>query len=65
LRDPRDTADLLSALRRLVTDPLFCRSLGENAASTAQDHGWDRNAQRTWDWLNEVARDKNCRQPAL
>jgi glycosyltransferase involved in cell wall biosynthesis len=62
LRDPRDTLELLSALRRLIADPVFCRRLGEHAASTAQDHTWDRNAQSTWDWLNEVARDKHRRR---
>jgi UDP-glucose:(heptosyl)LPS alpha-1,3-glucosyltransferase len=60
LRDPRDTPELVSALRRLVTDPFLCRRLGEHAAQTAQDQTWDRNAQRTWEWLIEVARNKNA-----
>src|SRR6202035_3933330 len=60
LRDPRNTEELLSALRRLITDPLLCRQLGEHAALTAQNQTWDRNAQRTWEWLNEVARNKKA-----
>jgi glycosyltransferase involved in cell wall biosynthesis len=62
LRDPRDTLELLSALRRLIADPGFCRRLGERAASTAQDHTWDRNAQSTWDWLNQAALQKKNSQ---
>jgi UDP-glucose:(heptosyl)LPS alpha-1,3-glucosyltransferase len=60
LRDPRDTQELVSALRRLTTDPLLCRKLGEQAARTAQDQTWDRNAQHTWEWLIEVARNKKA-----
>lgn len=60
LRDPRDTPELVSALRRLVTDPFLCRRLGEHAAQTVQDQTWDRNAQRTWEWLIEVARNKKA-----
>jgi UDP-glucose:(heptosyl)LPS alpha-1,3-glucosyltransferase len=58
LREPCDTQELLSALRRLMTDPLLCRKLGEQATRTAQDQTWDRNAQHTWEWLIEVARNK-------
>ena len=58
LRDPRNTQELLSALRHVITDPLRCRQLGDKAARTAQNHTWARNAQSTWEWLNEVARNK-------
>jgi glycosyltransferase involved in cell wall biosynthesis len=58
LRDPRDTRELLSALRHLITDPVLCRKLGGEAARIAQNHTWARNAQSTWEWLNEVARNK-------
>jgi glycosyltransferase involved in cell wall biosynthesis len=58
LRDPRNTQELISALRHLITDPLWCRQLGEHAARRAQNQTWDRNAQLTWEWLNEVARSK-------
>ena len=60
LRDPCDTQELLSALRRLMTDPRLCRKLGEQATRTAQDQTWDRNAQHTWEWLIEVARNKKA-----
>lgn len=58
LRDPCDTQELLSGLRRLMTDPLLCRQLGEHAARVAQNQTWDRNAQRAWEWLIDVARNK-------
>jgi UDP-glucose:(heptosyl)LPS alpha-1,3-glucosyltransferase len=63
LRDPRDSEELLSALRQLITDPVLCRQFGEQAARTAQEHTWDRNAQATWEWLSEVARNKKARHP--
>jgi glycosyltransferase involved in cell wall biosynthesis len=58
LRDPQNAEELAAALRALITDPLLCRQLGEHAAHTAQNHTWDRNAQATWQWLNEVAQNK-------
>jgi glycosyltransferase involved in cell wall biosynthesis len=61
LRDPQNTEELAAALRSLITNPLLCRQLGEHATRTAQNHTWDRNAQRTWEWLNEVARNKKAR----
>ena len=65
LRDPRNTQELLSALRHLITDPLLCRRLGDQAARTAHDHTWARNAQSTWEWLIEVARNKSAQQLVL
>jgi glycosyltransferase involved in cell wall biosynthesis len=58
LRDPQNAEELAAALRSLLTNPGLCRQLGEHATLTAQNHTWDRNAQRTWEWLNEVARNK-------
>jgi UDP-glucose:(heptosyl)LPS alpha-1,3-glucosyltransferase len=58
LRDPENVQELAGALRKLMSDPGFCRMLGEEAERTAREHGWDRNAQATWDWLSEVARQK-------
>jgi len=58
LRDPRNTRELLSRLRHLIIDPVLCRRLGSEAARTAQNHTWARNAQSTWGWLNEVAREE-------
>jgi len=58
LRDPQNAEELAAALRSLITNPILCRQLGEHATRTAQNHTWDRNAQATWEWLNEVARHK-------
>jgi len=58
LRDPQNAEELAAALRSLITNPALCAKLGENATRTAQNHTWDRNAQATWEWLNEVARNK-------
>jgi glycosyltransferase involved in cell wall biosynthesis len=62
LRDPQNADELAAALRSLITNPSLCAQLGEQAARTAQNHTWDRNAQATWEWLNEVARNKKARR---
>jgi glycosyltransferase involved in cell wall biosynthesis len=59
LRDPENVQKIAGVLRELISNPAFRRTLGEEAARTALEHGWDRNAQATWDWLSEVARQKN------
>jgi UDP-glucose:(heptosyl)LPS alpha-1,3-glucosyltransferase len=64
LRDPQNTEELAAALRSLITNPSLCRQLGEQATRTAQNHTWDRNAEATWAWLNEVARHKKACQPS-
>jgi len=61
LRDPQNAEELAAALRSLITNPSLCVQLGAHATSTAQNHTWDRNAQATWEWLNEVARSKKAR----
>jgi glycosyltransferase involved in cell wall biosynthesis len=61
LRDPQNAEELATALRSLITNPSLCAQLGEHATRTAQNHTWDRNAQATWEWLNEVARNKKAR----
>jgi UDP-glucose:(heptosyl)LPS alpha-1,3-glucosyltransferase len=61
LRDPQNVEELAAALRSLITNPSLCAQLGERATRTAQTHTWDRNAQRTWEWLNEVASNKKAR----
>jgi UDP-glucose:(heptosyl)LPS alpha-1,3-glucosyltransferase len=61
LRDPQNAEELAMALRSLITKPTLCAQLGEHATRTAQNHTWDRNAQATWAWLNEVARNKKAR----
>jgi glycosyltransferase involved in cell wall biosynthesis len=60
LRDPENVQEIAGVLRELMSNPAFCRTLGEEAAHTALEHGWDRNAQATWDWLSEVARQKKA-----
>jgi spore coat protein SA len=62
LRDPQNPDELATALRSLITNPTLCRQLGEHATRTAQNHTWDRNAQATWAWLNEVAHQKKKRR---
>jgi glycosyltransferase involved in cell wall biosynthesis len=62
LRDPQNAEELATALRSLITNQSLCRQLGEHATRTAQNHTWDRNAQGTWEWLNEVARNKKARR---
>jgi glycosyltransferase involved in cell wall biosynthesis len=62
LRDPQNAEELATALRSLITNPRLCAQLGEHATRTAQNHTWDRNAQSTWEWLNEVARKKKARR---
>jgi len=64
LRDPQNAEELAAALRSLITNPSLCRQLGEQATRTAQNHTWDRNAEATWGWLNEVARHKKARHAA-
>jgi glycosyltransferase involved in cell wall biosynthesis len=61
LRDPQNAEELAAALRSLITNPGLCAQLGAQATRTAQNHTWDRNAQATWEWLNEVARNKKAR----
>lgn len=63
LRDPQNAEELAAALRSLITNPSLCAQLGEHATRTAQNHTWDCNAQATWEWLNEVARNKKDRRP--
>jgi glycosyltransferase involved in cell wall biosynthesis len=62
LRDPQNTDELAAALCSLITNPVLCRQLGERATRSAQNHTWDRNAQATWAWLNEVAHQKKNRR---
>jgi glycosyltransferase involved in cell wall biosynthesis len=62
LRDPQNTGELAAALRSLITNPTLCAQLGTHASHTAENHSWDRNAQATWEWLNEVARNKKARR---
>ena len=64
LRDPQNAEELAAALRSLMTNTGLCRQLGQHATRTTQNHTWDRNAESTWEWLNETARGKKNRQVA-
>lgn len=59
LRDPQDAEEITTALHSLLDDPEVGRRLGEQAHLTAQKHTWNRNAQRTWEWLQAVLSEKN------
>lgn len=54
LTDPRDVAALSQLVRRLCEQPADRTRVGENAARTAQLYSWDRNAEDTWEFLQEV-----------
>jgi UDP-glucose:(heptosyl)LPS alpha-1,3-glucosyltransferase len=59
LRDPQNGEEIAASLHSLLADPELGRRLGEQARLTAQKHSWNRNAQRAWEWLQEVLREKN------
>lgn len=58
LQDPKDGAALSSILRRLYEDCGLRRSIGENAARTAQTLTWERNAAQAWEFLKEAHRKR-------
>lgn len=58
LRDPHDSAALAALLRRLCEQPELRRRIGESAARTAQQYTWEKNAEMTRRWLEEVLRKK-------
>jgi glycosyltransferase involved in cell wall biosynthesis len=51
LRNPEDFHELAAFLRRLYSDPNLCGRLGQEAARTAAEQSWDRNALDTWEFL--------------
>jgi glycosyltransferase involved in cell wall biosynthesis len=52
LQDPEDAGELTTLLRKIYSAvPLRVR-VGEEAARTAAQHTWDRNAAATWEFLN-------------
>src|SRR5579864_9080474 len=59
LSDPDDSATLGELLRRLAQWPDLRRRVGENAARTAQQYTWDRNAAVVWEWVQEVYLQRN------
>jgi len=58
LSDPSDSAALTRLLRRLYEQPELRRRVGENAACTARQYSWDRNARETWDFLMSALKSK-------
>lgn len=60
LKDADDSIALADLLRRLAQQPDLRSRVGENAARTAQQYTWDRNAAAVWDLIQEVhARKKS------
>lgn len=54
LRDPRDAESLAKLIGGLLDDPALRQRLGENAAKTARQYTWDRNAQQLHTMIEEV-----------
>src|SRR4029077_16945668 len=49
-----DSIALANLLRRLAMQPDLRSRVGENAARTAQQYSWDRNAAAVWEFIQEV-----------
>jgi glycosyltransferase involved in cell wall biosynthesis len=56
LSDAQDSVALSRLIARLYEQPDLRRSVGENAARTAQSYSWERNALETWEFLCDAAR---------
>jgi UDP-glucose:(heptosyl)LPS alpha-1,3-glucosyltransferase len=55
LADPSDSGELADILRRFCVEPDLHVRIGEAAAAAAQQWTWERNAVRTWEFLQRVA----------
>lgn len=55
LSDAQDSGALSRLISRLYEQPDLRRSVGENAARTAQSYSWERNASETWEFLLKAA----------
>ena len=64
MTDAEDSIALADLLRRLAQDDTLRNYVGENAARTAQQYTWDRNAADTWEFLN-TAHAKKVRLPGV
>jgi glycosyltransferase involved in cell wall biosynthesis len=51
LRDPEDSRELAALLRRIYSDAALRGRIAEEAARTATNHTWERNAAATWEFL--------------
>src|SRR6266404_5204000 len=58
LHNPQDAGELAALLRELCANPRFCEQIGREAALTAAEQTWDRNAAAVWDLLNQAATKK-------
>jgi UDP-glucose:(heptosyl)LPS alpha-1,3-glucosyltransferase len=58
LDDPADSKTLAAMIRKLYEDPEFRTRLGENAAETARQYTWERNAQELALIFEDVLRRK-------
>lgn len=60
LEDPEDAGTLAEWIRRLAEDPNFLCALGANAARTAAEYTWERNASHMRDVIERarIARHK-------
>lgn len=65
LRDPENSRELAALLRKIYSDASLRTKVGEEAARTAAEHTWDRNATATWEFLNLTLEKKGgSRSPA-
>lgn len=60
LSDAQDSVALSRLISRLYEQPELRRSVGENAARTAQSFSWERNASETWEFLRKAARSSSA-----
>ncbi len=58
LRNPQDSGELAELLRELCSDPRSCEQIGREAALTAGQQTWDRNAAEIWELLKYAAEKK-------
>lgn len=58
LRNPRDSRELAELLQELCSNSAFCEQIGREAALTAGQQTWDRNAASVWELLNQAATKK-------
>jgi len=56
LEDPTDAETLCGWMKRLSTDPGWCKQLGEAAARTARQYTWERNAEQMRDLFEQARR---------
>ena len=58
LRNPQDSGELAELVRELCSNPGSCEQIGREAALTAGQQTWDRNAEAVWELLNTAATRK-------